>query len=164
MKAFGSLCVIFVALLVLPLYAEAGEIAGKETIAKLRGIFTQQDWIVYSSGLTAGLTALGGTCVHPASVGEIAGYLQYTAIDLKTVAQAIKDDLDRRGCRIGQGTEAKAAWFNPLVHARTTVDVGYLRTLVQFSGEDEVGAFMRVLATDRLRELDQMPRVPLPRQ
>jgi len=68
-----------------------------------------------------------------------------------------------RDCRIPDA-RAKAAWFDPLVRARTSADTGYLRTLVEFVGQGEVGTILRMLATDRLRELGQMPKVLLPTQ
>lgn len=155
LKLFSTLSVIFVVCLLTPSHVRAGETAGSENIATLRRFLNQQDWTWYAAGLMAAFNAMDGVCVHPGTVGEMAAYLQYTASDSKTAVQAVKDDWDRRSCRIPE-ERAKAAWFNPLVHARTTVDdVVYLRTLVQFSGQDEVGMFMRMLATDGLRELGE---------
>ncbi len=164
MKSIGVLCIILVAFVVLPLDAGAGELAGQETIAEKRRTLTPGNWIWYAAGLATGINAFGAVCTHPASVGELAAYLQHTAHESKTVTQAVKDDLARRGCRIGEGTEAKAAWFDPLVAIRTSVDEGYLRTVVQAGGEGEVAGFMRMLAIDRLRELGQLPKGLRPTQ
>jgi hypothetical protein len=163
MKALVMTLAMSLAFLTFGHPSEAAEFASNRTIGELRRIMmTENEWIYYAGGVGAALGALDGWCTEPLSVGEAAAYLRFTAAEWKTAVQAIKDLWQSRNCRTESGSIGSILGVGLLFAIRTATNLDYLRSIIEASGEDEMTKFMRTLATDRLRELGEIPKVPPP--
>ncbi len=136
--------------------------AGQRTIAELRRFtMTENEWAYYADGMGAALAAVDGQCTYPFSTGEAAAYLRFTAAEWKTVIQAIKEFWQSHGCDTSWGLITSVT---RLLAACTSTDLRYLQTLSQDTSEDEMAKIVRQVATGRLRELGQMPKIPPQKQ
>jgi len=141
----------------------AAEIAGEQSVASVRE-FSESFRLGYASGIVAAASALGMQCIQPRTGGELAGYLLWTANPTRSVIDTLRTDWSQRGCTVAPATEnPKAAWFDPLYLIRTTTDVELLRKATGLSGTTEIQTLIRVLAGDRLMELEMLQREAKPR-
>ena len=163
MKALTGLLIGLTLLVGQPSGLLGAEIAGEQPIASVRE-FSESFRMGYASGITAAASAVGIQCVQPRTGGELAGYFMWTADPAQSVIDTLREDWRQRGCTVANTSpNPKAAWFDPLYLIRTTTNVELLRKATGLAGTTEIQTLIRVLAGDRLMELEMLQREAKPR-